>query len=172
MLEKSKVIFQNVMSAADVKKAENTKKKFARKYGDDSDKEYRFGLKENAVLAPRGTKELVFGEGAAFGDKTVFIGNIRMGFGHYRISMAMASCARAMGYEPVWLDLNSFKGSTCTSIISVTSPARLNTARHRPRRPFFSRRSPRVSVSRLILSFMFSSVFAFLTRFFPHVMMR
>ncbi len=118
MLEKSKVIFQNVMSAADVKKAENTKKKFARKYGDDSDKEYRFGLKENAVLAPLGTKELVFGEGAAFGDKTVFIGNIRMGFGHYRISMAMASCARAMGYEPVWLDLNSFKGSTCTSIIS------------------------------------------------------
>ena len=41
-----------------------------------------------------------------------------MGFGHYRISMAMASCARALGYEPVWLDLNSFKGSTCTGIIS------------------------------------------------------
>ena len=41
-----------------------------------------------------------------------------MGFGHYRISMAMASCAKALGYEPVWLDLNSFDGTTCTGIIS------------------------------------------------------
>jgi hypothetical protein len=32
--------------------------------------------------------------------------------------MAMASCARALGYEPVWVDLNSFKESTCTKIIS------------------------------------------------------
>ena len=118
MLEKSKVIFGNAMTKKDVKKAENTKKKFAKKFGDDSGKDYRFALKENAVLAPLGTKELVFGEGAEFSDKTVFIGNIRMGFGHYRISMAMASCARALGYEPVWVDLNSFKGSTCTGIIS------------------------------------------------------
>ena len=31
-----------------------------------------------------------------------------MGFGHYRISIAMASCARALGYTPYWLDLASF----------------------------------------------------------------
>ena len=31
-----------------------------------------------------------------------------MGFGHYRISIAMASCAKALGYTPVWLDLASF----------------------------------------------------------------
>jgi hypothetical protein len=37
----------------------------------------------------------------------VIIGNIRMGFGHYRISMALASAAYSLGYEPVWLDLNS-----------------------------------------------------------------
>ena len=118
MLEKSKVIFGNEMSARDVRKAGKTQKKFEKKYGDDSGKDYRFALRENAVLAPLGTKELVFGEGAEFGDKTVFIGNIRMGFGHYRISMAMASCAKALGYEPVWLDLNSFTESTCTKIIS------------------------------------------------------
>ena len=118
MEQQSKVIFGNEMSKKDVKKAEKTKSKFLKKYGDDSQKNYGFALQENAVLAPLGTKELVFGQGAEFSDKTVFIGNIRMGFGHYRISMAMASCARALGYEPVWLDLNSFKGSTCTGIIS------------------------------------------------------
>ena len=41
-----------------------------------------------------------------------------MGFGHYRISMAMASAARSMGYTPLWLDLNSFPETTCTKIIS------------------------------------------------------
>ena len=118
MLEQSKVIFGNPMSEKDVKKAEKTQQKFLKKYGDDSAKDYRFALQDNAVLAPLGTKELVFGEGAEFSDKTVFIGNIRMGFGHYRISMAMASCARALGWEPVWVDLNSFTESTCTKIIS------------------------------------------------------
>ncbi|MBQ4302788.1 MAG: hypothetical protein II769_06675, partial [Oscillospiraceae bacterium] len=118
MLEKSREIFGNLMPDKIVRKAEKTKRKFAKKYGDDSGKDYRFALTENAVLAPLGTKVLTLGEGAEFSDKTIFIGNIRMGFGHYRISMAMASCARAMGYEPVWLDLNSFDGTTCTGIIS------------------------------------------------------
>jgi hypothetical protein len=40
--------------------------------------------------------------------KAIIIGNIRMGFGHYRISMAMASCAKALGYTPYWLDLAGF----------------------------------------------------------------
>ena len=118
MLEKSREIFGNLMSAKDVRKAQKTRGKFLKKYGDDSGKDYRFALAENDVLSQLGTKELVFGDGAAFSDKTVLVGNIRMGFGHYRISMAMASCARALGYEPVWLDLNSFKESTCTKIIS------------------------------------------------------
>ena len=102
MLEKSKEIFGNPMSEKDVRKAEKTQSKFLKKYGDDSGKDYRFALQDNPVLAELGTKELVFGEGAVFSDRTVFVGNIRMGFGHYRISMAMASCARALGYDPVW----------------------------------------------------------------------
>ena len=118
MLEKSREIFGNLMSAGDVRKAEKTQSKFLKKYGDDSKTDYRFALRENPVLAELGTKELVLGEGAAFSDRTVLVGNIRMGFGHYRISMAMASCARALGWEPLWLDLNSFPESTCTKIIS------------------------------------------------------
>ena len=117
-MSRSSVIFGNQMSEKEIGKAEKTKQKFIKKFGDDSSKEYKFSIWENPVLAPIGTKELKFGDGAEFSPKTVFIGNIRMGFGHYRISMAMASCAYALGYEPVWLDLNSFKGSLCTSIIS------------------------------------------------------
>ena len=118
MANKSSSIFGNEMSAKDVQKAEKTKEKFIKKYGDDGDYDYSFSLQDNKVLAPLGTKVLTFGGGAEFSDRTIFIGNIRMGFGHYRISMAMASCARALGYEPVWLDLNSFTDSTCTGIIS------------------------------------------------------
>lgn len=118
MKEKYQSIFGNEMSVKEQKKAEKTKKKFLKKFGDDSDKNYEFALKDNPVLEPLGTKQLVFGEGVAYPEKPVFIGNIRMGFGHYRISMAMASCAKALGFSPIWMDLNSFKGSLCTSIIS------------------------------------------------------
>ncbi|MBR7070563.1 MAG: hypothetical protein IKI29_00100 [Clostridia bacterium] len=118
MAAKYEIIFGNQLSQKDIKKAEKTKKKFIKKFGDDSQKDYRFAVSEQPVLTPLGTKVLRFGDGASFSEKTVFIGNIRMGFGHYRISMAMASCAHALGFEPIWLDLNSFEGSACTGIIS------------------------------------------------------
>lgn len=51
-------------------------------------------------------------------ENPLIVGNIRMGFGHYRISMSMASCAKAMGYTPYWLDLNSFPDTTMTKIIA------------------------------------------------------
>ena len=42
-----------------------------------------------------------------------------MGFGHYRISMAIASAANAMGYVPYWMDLNSYEDTTCTKVIKA-----------------------------------------------------
>ncbi|MBR6480052.1 MAG: hypothetical protein IKT04_06080, partial [Clostridia bacterium] len=51
-------------------------------------------------------------------EKGIIVGNIRMGFGHYRISMAMASAAHALGYQPYWMDLNSYPDTTCTKVIS------------------------------------------------------
>ena len=50
--------------------------------------------------------------------KPIVIGNIRMGFGHYRIAMAFASAAHAMGYVPYWLDLCGFPDTLATKIIS------------------------------------------------------
>ena len=46
----------------------------------------------------------------------VIISTIRMGFGHYRIAMAGASAARAMGFTPYWLDLLAIPGITIDAI--------------------------------------------------------
>jgi hypothetical protein len=118
MSGKTEQIFGNVMPPKTVKKAEATKRKFLKKFGDDTDTTYSFAVAENPVLAPMGTKVLTEGTGASFDEKSLIVGNIRMGFGHYRISMAMASCANALGYHPLWLDLNAFPKSSCTKIIS------------------------------------------------------
>ena len=42
-----------------------------------------------------------------------------MGFGHYRISMAIASAANAMGYTPYWMDLNSYQQTTGGKVINA-----------------------------------------------------
>lgn len=52
-------------------------------------------------------------------EKGVIVGNIRMGFGHYRISMAIASAANSMGYTPYWMDLNSYKDTTGGKVINA-----------------------------------------------------
>lgn len=119
-------IFNNEIGIKSTKKAEKSQKKFIRKFGDDRNKIYHLALEDNPVLTkPFDCKTIIINEKL---EKTEFsqnlpknpiiIGNIRMGFGHYRISMAMASAAKSMGYTPLWLDLNSFPQTTCTKIIS------------------------------------------------------
>ncbi|HUX49209.1 MAG TPA: hypothetical protein VMW73_00325 [Spirochaetia bacterium] len=49
--------------------------------------------------------------------KAIIIGTIRMGFGHYRIGLAIASAARSMGLDPYWLDFLSFPGSAASQAI-------------------------------------------------------
>ena len=120
-MDRSKVIFGNELPESAYRKAVSGKNKFIRKYGDDSHKVYHL----SAVPAPAigdilNTRQLVITPetGVEFGEKSLIVGNIRMGFGHYRISMAIASAARAMGYEPYWFDLNSFSNTTCGKIIA------------------------------------------------------
>jgi hypothetical protein len=50
-------------------------------------------------------------------ENAVVVSTIRMGFGHYRIAMAGASAARAMGFTPYWLDLLAIPGVT-TDVIN------------------------------------------------------
>ncbi|MBR4201183.1 MAG: hypothetical protein IKQ91_07910 [Oscillospiraceae bacterium] len=119
-MDKSKIIFGNELSGTSYRKALHTKEKFARKYGDDSDRIYHLSAEPASVIGRLlGVQNLVLSEqtGVTFDQKSVIIGNIRMGFGHYRISMAMASAARALGYQPYWFDLHSFGEAACGRII-------------------------------------------------------
>ncbi len=99
MTEKSKVIFGNRISDKDYKSALKSKKSYIKKYGDDSLVNYNIQVVDNKVLEPFfGVKNVeVSSKIPAKGDidrqKGIIVGNIRMGFGHYRISMAIASLA-------------------------------------------------------------------------------
>ena len=128
MSERSRVIFGNVMPESVCKKAEKTKKKNIKKFGDDRNADYPIKITENAFIGESlGVKNIeVLPEGGdttgtlPFDEKKgLIVGNIRMGFGHYRISMAMASCAKHLGYTPYWMDLNSYPHTTCTKVISA-----------------------------------------------------
>ena len=123
-MDRSKRIFDNPISERDYKKALRSKAKYARRFGDDSKADYPVKLRPNACLfEPLGVSDIRVAEGT--GDesfdteKGVIVGNIRMGFGHYRISIAMASAAHALGYKPYWMDLNSFPDTTCTKVIGA-----------------------------------------------------
>lgn len=118
MNDKSKIIFGNVMPENIYKKSKKNKTKFIKKYGNDAAADYRFSSVSNSVLDEFNAQNLILGSGIDFPKNALIVGNIRMGFGHYRISMAMASAARALGFIPYWLDLNSFPETTCTKIIS------------------------------------------------------
>jgi hypothetical protein len=135
MQDKSKVIFGNEISNKAYRSAVKSKKKYIRKFGDDSGKDYPVTIEKNAYIGDllgvnnilvgdldqnahydpdRGAKALSFDT-----EKGIIVGNIRMGFGHYRISMAMASAAKSMGYTPYWMDLNSYRETTCTKVIGA-----------------------------------------------------
>ena len=107
--DKSSIIFGNQIDNKTIKKGIKNKKKFIKKYGDDTNKEYHLSTESIPSLDFINTKNLVLSDKPmTFPKNAVVVGNIRMGFGHYRISIAIASCAKALGYEPYWFDLASF----------------------------------------------------------------
>ena len=109
MTDKSSVIFNNQIDKKTIKGAIKSKAKYIKKYGDDSAKDYKINFSPIDTLDFIGADNIVFGDSnQKFEDNALIVGNIRMGFGHYRISIAMASAARALGYKPYWLDLASF----------------------------------------------------------------
>jgi hypothetical protein len=86
--------------------------------------DYKVKLVPNVILKePLGVYDIRVDEGEGEipfdTEKGIIVGNIRMGFGHYRISIAIASAANALGYTPYWMDLNSYPTTTCTKVISA-----------------------------------------------------
>ena len=124
MQDRSKTVFGNEIPASDHRSALRSKKRFVRRFGDDTDAPHPVKLVPNECLyEPLGVTDIRVceGEGDAGFDleKGIIVGNIRMGFGHYRISIAMASAAHALGYVPYWMDLNSYPDTTCTKVIGA-----------------------------------------------------
>lgn len=141
-------IFGNEISKKDYNKACKSQKKWIKKFGDDREPGYHLSLVDNEVITgPLGVKNIVINENATddsgfktqLPEKPIIIGNIRMGFGHYRISMAMASAAHSLGYTPLWLDLNSFPQTTCTKIISAQNDLYSLGSRLSQKHPLFNK---------------------------------
>lgn len=127
-MERSREIFGNPIPKSAYRKAVKSKEKFEKKYGDDSKSHFKLSITDAPCIGPiLGVKEIRIqrsdepGTGQPLFDtrKGIIVGNIRMGFGHYRISMAIASAAHALGYTPYWMDLNSYPDTTCTKVISA-----------------------------------------------------
>lgn len=134
-MEHAKEIFGNKMSDSAYRKAVRSKKKFYHKFGDDHAADYPVTITKNAYIGDSlGVNNILIGdlkqnahydanrdkEFLTFDkEKGIIVGNIRMGFGHYRISMAMASAAHALGYTPYWMDLNSYGQTSCTKVIDA-----------------------------------------------------
>ncbi len=124
MKDRSSVIFGNILPERAVRKAAKSKAKFQRKFGDDSNANYIPNVTDNPYIGPPlGVKNVELSDhdgGEGFDtEKGLIVGNIRMGFGHYRISMAIASAAHHLGVTPYWMDLNGYPQTTCTKVISA-----------------------------------------------------
>ena len=108
-MDKTSTIFGNPIDEKTIRKAEKSKEKFIKKFGDDSEKTYHLGLEPITQIREIRMQNLVHADKPLqLPDKPFIVGNIRMGFGHYRIALAIASCAQARGFTPVWFDLASF----------------------------------------------------------------
>jgi len=123
MKDRSSIIFGNQLSRSVIRKAEKSKKKYMKKFGDDSNADYQITIHKNKYIGDiLNVSDIRIDEGVDEPidlEKGIIVGNIRMGFGHYRISMAIASAANALGYKPYWMDLNSFPQTTATKVISA-----------------------------------------------------
>ena len=110
MTDKTSVIFGNKIDDKTIKQAEKSKRNYIKSFGDDLAVDRKLAFKPIDTLDFIGAENIVFtdGETQPFDKKALIVGNIRMGFGHYRISIAIASCAKALGFKPYWLDLASF----------------------------------------------------------------
>jgi len=117
-------IFGNPIPKRSLKNAEKAFKKYAKKFKFDPMNYPKltsvpmpqafeeFGIYKVVKDEPglENTKPIV-------ANNSIMIGTIRMGFGHYRMALAIASAAKHAGLTPYWLDLMSFPDSTGSKTI-------------------------------------------------------
>lgn len=114
------IVYGNAIKKSHSRQTDNWQKMFVRLFHYDPAETYTLRVQDNPYLGPIfGLKNLVRGDQgeALVKENALVVSTIRMGFGHYRIAMAGVSCARAMGFDPYWLDLLSIPGIT-TDVIN------------------------------------------------------
>ncbi len=112
-------VYGNAISKLQSQQSKSWQNMFIRMFHYDPNEKYTLSLEENPYLGPIfGVKNIVRGDTGEriVKENAVICSTIRMGFGHYRIAMAGASCARAMGFTPYWLDLLAIPGITADVI--------------------------------------------------------
>ncbi|MDD5369469.1 MAG: hypothetical protein PHQ40_10305 [Anaerolineaceae bacterium] len=108
-------VYGNPITKSQSRAADRWQSFLARKFHYDPEERYTLSVRDNPYLGDVfGLKDIIRGDsGQPFNAKNaVIISTIRMGYGHYRIAMAGASAARAMGFTPYWLDLLAIPGIT------------------------------------------------------------
>ncbi len=121
MEDRDIIIFGNKISNSAKRKAIKKRNSYSRKYNFDENVSYPLSAENNAILNKFiGVKDVIStdkGEQIS-ADKGIIVGNIRMGYGHYRMAMAIASAANSMGLIPYWFDLLSFPETIGSKIIN------------------------------------------------------
>jgi len=141
-MSRSTLIFNNPIDPKTIRKADKSKAKYLKKYGDDHSVVYPLSGSSNPTLYDfLGIKNIqITPDGEKIDPKkSLIIGNIRMGFGHYRISMAIASAAHSMGYKPYWFDLCSYPETTGGKVIAHLNGLYSMGSRWSQKYPLFNR---------------------------------
>lgn len=125
---RSASVFGNPISVSVRRQAKRNMAAFQRRFGDDGKRRLGLVIEPAPMPGPlwglKMARVLPMREGLSDrlepppGEKPIIIGTIRMGYGHFRISMAIASAAHAMGFTPYWFDLHSFAGTTAQTVVS------------------------------------------------------
>ena len=115
------IVYGNALSTRHSSQTDAWQEKFVKMFDYDPNESYTLSIHDNPYLGDVfGLKDILRnGDGAPVQNdgSHVICSTIRMGFGHYRIAMAGASCAKAMGFTPLWLDLLAIPGIT-TEVIN------------------------------------------------------
>lgn len=126
-------IYGNTIPPKILKKAEHRYNRYARKFAFDPDVSptlasteegqgfIDFGIKtvvENPAAVAAVAREGEISQSCFDIEKGIILGTIRMGFGHCRMAIALASAAHSLGYTPYWMDLVSFSDSAASKTIT------------------------------------------------------
>lgn len=119
-MDRTSSIFENEIPKGIVHAAEKKQRAYIKEFGDDRGTTYKLTAVDNTTLRDAfGIKNLIGGPEAEpiNAKKGVVVGNIRMGFGHYRIAIAVASVVHHRGLIPYWFDINGFSDTTAGKIV-------------------------------------------------------